>query len=161
MVGRAGNGVDNIDVQECTRRGITVVNTPEGNTMAAAEMSVALVYSVFRNIPQAYHAAKNKDFRRNKFVGEELDGKIAAVIGLGKIGSIVAKKLIGAGIRVVAYDHIYIRRKSCFLGITRIENLDDLIKMADLITIHIPKTPESKNLIGERELALCKKAFAL
>ncbi|MGI6050542.1 MAG: NAD(P)-dependent oxidoreductase, partial [Acetivibrionales bacterium] len=104
VVGRAGNGVDNIDVQECTRRGITVVNTPEGNTMAAAEMSVALVYSVFRNIPQAYHAAKNKDFRRNKFVGEELDGKIAAVIGLGKIGSIVAKKLIGAGMKVVAYD---------------------------------------------------------
>ncbi len=161
VVGRAGNGVDNIDVQECTRRGITVVNTPEGNTMAAAEMSVALIYSVFRNIPQAYHAAKNKDFRRNKFVGEELDGKIAAVIGLGKIGSIVAKKLIGAGMKVVAYDPYISDERVASLGITRIENLDDLIKMADLITIHIPKTPESKNLIGERELALCKKGVRI
>lgn len=161
VVGRAGNGVDNIDVKECTRRGITVVNTPEGNTMAAAEMSVALIYSVFRNIPQAYHAAKNKDFRRNKFVGEELDGKTAGVIGLGKIGSIVVKKLIGAGMKVVGYDPYISDERVASLGITRIEKLDDLFKISDLITIHIPKTTESKNLIGERELALCKKGVRI
>ena len=83
---------------------ITVVNTPDGNTNAAAELSVALIYAVFRNVPQAYHAAKNKDFRRNKFVGEELEGKVAGVIGLGKIGSVVARKLKGAGMKVVGYD---------------------------------------------------------
>lgn len=161
VAGRAGNGVDNIDVQECTRRGITVVNTPDGNTMAAAEMSVALVYAVFRNVAQAYHAAKGKDFRRNKFVGEELDGKTAGIIGLGKIGTVVAKKLIGAGMNVVGYDPYISDERVSSLGITRVENLDDLFKVADLITIHIPKTPESKNLIGARELALCKKGVRI
>lgn len=157
VAGRAGNGVDNIDVETCTRKGITVVNTPEGNTMAAAEMSVALIYAVFRNVAQAYHAAKSKDFRRNKFVGEELDGKTAGVIGLGKIGSIVAKKLIGAGMNVIGYDPYITDERCTQLGITRAETIDDLLKVSDLVTIHIPKTPESKNLIGERELALCKK----
>lgn len=161
VAGRAGNGVDNIDVQECTRRGITVVNTPEGNIMAAAEMSVALVYAIFRNVAQAYHAAKNRDFRRNKFVGEELDGKTAGVIGLGKIGSIVAKKLIGAGMNVIGYDPYITDERVTSLGISRAENLDELLKVADLITIHIPKSPESKNLIGERELALCKKGVRI
>jgi D-3-phosphoglycerate dehydrogenase len=161
VAGRAGNGVDNIDVQECTRRGITVVNTPDGNTMAAAEMSVALVYAIFRNVAQAYHAAKNKDFRRNKFIGEELDGKTAGIIGLGKIGSVVAKKLVGAGMKVVGYDPYISDERVASLGITRVETLDELLKISDLITIHIPKTPESKNLIGERELALCKKGVRI
>jgi len=161
VAGRAGNGVDNIDVAECTKRGITVVNTPEGNTMAAAEMSVALIYSVFRNIPQAYHAAKNKDFRRNKFVGEELDGKTAGVIGLGKIGSIVAKKLVGAGMKVVGFDPYITDERVQQLGISRVETLEELCKISDLITIHIPKTPESKNIIGEKELALCKKGVRI
>ena len=123
VVGRAGNGVDNIDVEECTRRGITVVNTPEGNTMAAAEMSVALIYALFRNIPQAYHAAKNKDFRRSKFVGEELDGKTAGIIGLGKIGSVVAQKLMGAGMKVIGYDPYITDERAKQIGVTRVETL--------------------------------------
>jgi D-3-phosphoglycerate dehydrogenase len=150
VIGRAGNGVDNIDVETCTGRGITVVNTPDGNTIAAAEMSVAMIYSVFRNIPQAYHAAKSKDFRRSKFIGEELDGKRAGVIGLGKIGSVVVKKLLGAGMKVVGYDPYVTDERITQLGITRIETLDELFEISDLITIHIPKTPESKNLIGKR-----------
>lgn len=161
VVGRAGNGVDNIDVEECTRRGIMVVNTPEGNTNAAAEMSVALIYAIFRNIAQAYHAAKDKDFRRSKFVGEELEGKVAGVIGLGKIGSVVAKKLKGAGMKVVGYDPYITDERVARLGVTRIETLDELLKISDVITIHIPKTPESKNLIGARELALCKKGVRI
>jgi len=161
VIGRAGNGVDNIDVEACTRRGITVVNTPDGNTMAAAEMSVALVYSVFRNIPQAYHAAKNNDFRRSKFVGEELEGKVAGVIGLGKIGSVVVRKLTGAGMKVIGYDPYVTDERITQLGITRMETLDELLQVSDLITIHIPKSPESKNLIGARELALCKKGVRI
>lgn len=161
VAGRAGNGVDNIDVQECTRRGITVVNTPDGNTMAAAELTIALIFAVFRNVPQAYHAAMNKDFRRNKFVGEELDGKTAGIIGLGKIGSVVAKKLMGVGMKVIGYDPYVTDERVQSLGIKRAENLDDLLKVSDLITIHIPKTPESKNLIGARELALCKKGVRI
>lgn len=159
--GRAGNGVDNIDIPACTKRGIAVVNTPDGNTMAAAEMSVALVYAVFRNVAQAHHAAKMNDFRRNRFVGEELDGKTAGVIGLGKIGSTVARKLKGAGMNVIGYDPYITEERAESLGVERIETIDELLQRADLVTIHIPKSPETKNLIGERELAICKKGVRI
>jgi len=161
VAGRAGNGVDNIDVPACTKRGIAVVNTPEGNIMAAAEMSVALIFSVFRNVGQAHHAAKLNDFRRNKFVGEELEGKTAGVIGLGKIGSIVARKLKGVGMNVIGYDPYITEERAASLGVERIETIDELLSKADVVTIHIPKSPESKNLIGARELALCKKGVRL
>ena len=161
VAGRAGNGVDNIDVPACTRRGITVVNTPEGNIMAAAEMSVALIFSVFRNVAQAHHAAKCNDFRRNRFVGEELEGKTAGVIGLGKIGAIVARKLKGVGMHVVGYDPYITEERAAALGVERIATIDELMGRADLITLHIPKSPENKNLIGARELALCKKGVRI
>lgn len=161
VAGRAGNGVDNIDVQACTRRGITVVNTPEGNTMAAAEMSVALVFSVFRNVAQAHHAAKVNDFRRNRFVGEELEGKTAGVIGLGKIGAIVARKLKGVGMNVIGYDPYITDERAEALGVIRIHNIDELLAQSDLVTLHIPKSAESLNLIGERELKLCKKGVRI
>lgn len=161
VAGRAGNGIDNIDVDECTRRGIYVVNTPEGNIMAAAEMGVAMAFSIFRNIPQAHLAAKNKDFRRNKFVGEELEGKTAGIIGIGKIGSIVARKLIGIGMTVVGYDPYASDDKFTQLGIARCETLEEMLKVADLITLHIPKSPQNTGLIGEKELALCKKGVRI
>lgn len=161
VAGRAGNGIDNIDVDECTKRGIYVVNTPEGNIMAAAEMSVALAFSIFRNIPQAHLAAKNKDFRRSKFVGEELEGKVAGIIGVGKIGSIVARKLAGVGMTVVGYDPYATDDRFKQLGIARCETLEELLKVSDLITLHIPKSPESANLIGEKELKLCKKGVRI
>ena len=160
-VGRAGNGVDNIDVEECTRRGIAVVNTPEGNIMAAAEMGVALAFSIFRNIPQAHYAAKHKDFRRNKFVGEELEGKVAGIIGVGKIGSIVARKLKGIGMKVVGYDPYASDDRFTKLGIIRCETLEDLLKISDLITLHIPKSPQTMGLIGEKELKMCKKGVRI
>ncbi len=161
VAGRAGNGIDNIDVEECTKRGIAVVNTPEGNIMAAAEMGVALAFSIFRNVPQAHFAAKNKDFRRNKFVGEELDGKVAGIIGIGKIGSIVARKLLGVGMKVVGYDPYASDERFAQLGITRCEKLEDLLKVADLITLHIPKSPQNMGLIGEKELKICKKGVRI
>lgn len=161
VAGRAGNGIDNIDVEECTRRGIAVVNTPEGNIMAAAEMGVAMAFSIFRNIPQAHLAAKNKDFRRNKFVGEELEGKVAGIIGVGKIGSIVAKKLLGVGMKVTGYDPYASDDKFKQLGITRCETLEDLLKVSDLITLHIPKSPQNVGLIGEKELKICKKGVRI
>jgi D-3-phosphoglycerate dehydrogenase len=156
VAGRAGIGVDNIDVAYCTKKGITVVNTPEGNIMAAAEMTIALIFAMFRNIPQAYHAAKNNDFRRSNFVGLELDSKTAGVIGMGKIGSIVARKLKGCNMRVVAYDPFVTDDRLKQMGIERCEKLDDLIKISDVISLHIPKTAENKNLIDEREFNLCK-----
>ncbi|MEN8906454.1 MAG: phosphoglycerate dehydrogenase [Clostridiales bacterium] len=161
VAGRAGIGVDNIDVDYCTKKGITVVNTPEGNIMAAAEMTVALIFAMFRNIPQAYFAAKNNDFRRNKFVGIELDGKTAGIIGMGKIGSIVASKLKGCNMKVIAYDPYVTDDRLKQLGIERCKELSQLLKVSDVISLHIPKTAKSKNLIDDDELKLCKEGVRI
>ena len=161
VAGRAGNGIDNIDVNECTKRGIVVVNTPEGNIMAAAELTIGLAFAVFRNIPQAHMAAKNKDFRRNKFTGRELDGKTAGVIGLGRIGSIVASKLRALNMRVVAYDPFITDERLNQLGVEKCENLEELLAQSDLITVHIPKTKDSQGLIGAKELKICKKGVRI
>lgn len=156
VVGRAGNGVDNIDLKAATARGIIVVNTPESNIMAAAELAVTHAYAIFRNLIQAVTAGRNKDFRRGKFIGNELDGKTAGIIGLGRIGSIVARKLMGSNMRVIAYDPYIGDEKFNQMGVERCATLEDLLKQADLITLHTPKTPETYGIIGKKELALCK-----
>jgi len=156
VAGRAGNGIDNIDVAACTQKGIIVVNTPESNIMAAAELAVGLAYCTFRNIPQANAAARRGDFRRNRFLGNELDGKTAGIIGLGRIGSIVATKLKGSNMKVVAYDPYITDEKFKKYGVEKCETLEELLVQSDLITIHTPKTSETYGMIGERELNLCK-----
>ncbi len=162
VAGRAGNGIDNIDVPTCTKNGIIVVNTPESNIMAAAELAVGLAYCIFRNIPQAHWGGKaNKDFRRNKFNGNELDGKVAGVIGLGRIGSIVASKLKGSNMKVIAYDPYTTDDKFELMGVERCETLEQLLKQSDLITLHTPKTKETYGMIGEKELKLCKKGVRI
>ena len=157
VVGRAGNGIDNIDVAECTKRGIIAVNTPESNIMAAGELAVGLAYAIFRNIPQAsYNAKVNRDFRRNRFNGFELDGKVCGLIGLGRIGSIVARKLIGNNMKVVAYDPYVADEKFAKIGVEKSDSLEALLKVSDLITIHTPKTAETMNMITSKELSICK-----
>lgn len=161
VVGRAGNGIDNIDVPVCTQKGIIVVNTPESNTMAAAELAIGLAYSIFRNIPQSHWAGKNRDFRRNKFIGNELDGKVVGIIGLGRIGSIVARKLIGANMKAIAYDPYITDEKFKRNGVEKCETLEELLKRADLITIHTPKNAETYGMVGEEQLKLCKKGVRI
>jgi len=161
VVGRAGNGVDNIELKACTSRGIIAVNTPESNIMAAAELAVGHAFAIFRNIPQACWAGKNKDFRRNHFLGNELDSKTVGIIGLGRIGSIVAKKLTGCGMKVVAYDPYITEERFKKLGVARCDKLEDLLKVSDLITLHTPKTAETYGILNERELAMCKKGVRL
>jgi len=161
VAGRAGNGIDNIDVNACTKRGIIVVNTPESNIMAAAELAVGLAFAIFRNIPQVYMATKNKDFRRNKFIGNELDEKTAGIIGLGRIGSIVATKLKGCNMRVVAYDPYITDDKFKKYGVEKCENVEELLEQSDLITIHTPKTSETYGIIGEKELKKCKRGVRI
>ena len=156
VVGRAGNGVDNIDLKASTARGIIVVNTPESNIMAAAELAVTHAYAIFRNLIQAVTAGRNKDFRRGKFIGNELDGKTAGIIGLGRIGSIVARKLMGSNMNVIAYDPYIGDEKFNQLGVKRCATLEELLSQSDLITLHTPKTPETYGIIGEKEIALCK-----
>jgi D-3-phosphoglycerate dehydrogenase / 2-oxoglutarate reductase len=161
VAGRAGNGIDNIDVTACTQKGIIVVNTPESNTMAAAELAIGLAYCLFRNVPQANYAAKHRDFRRNKYIGKELDGKVVGIIGLGRIGTIVARKLIGANMKAIAYDPYITDDKFTKNGVEKCETLDELLRRADLITIHTPKTAETYGMVGEEQLKLCKKGVRL
>lgn len=162
VAGRAGNGIDNIDVPACTKRGIIVVNTPESNIMAAAELAIGLAFCIFRNLPQAHWAGKAmKDFRRSKFLGNELDGKTAGIIGLGRIGSIVATKLKGCNMKVVAYDPYITDEKFKKYGVEKCETLEELLKQSDLISIHTPKTSETYNMIDEKELKMCKKGVRI
>jgi D-3-phosphoglycerate dehydrogenase / 2-oxoglutarate reductase len=161
VAGRAGNGIDNIDVPACTNKGIIVVNTPESNIMAAGELAVALAYAIFRNLPQVHIAVKNRDFRRNRFIGNELDGKTAGIIGLGRIGTIVASKLKGSNMRVIAYDPYITDEKFEQFGVEKCDTLEDLLKQADLISLHTPKTSETYGMIGEKELKLCKKGVRI
>ena len=161
VAGRAGNGIDNIDVPACTKKGIIVVNTPESNTMAAAELAIGLAYALFRNIPQAHWAGKNQDFRRNKYIGRELDEKTVGIIGLGRIGSIVARKLKGANMRAIAYDPYITDEKFKRNGVEKCETLDELLRQADLITIHTPKNEETYGMVGEEQLKLCKKGVRI
>jgi D-3-phosphoglycerate dehydrogenase len=161
VAGRAGNGIDNIDVPACTKKGIIVVNTPESNTMAAAELAIGLAYSIFRNIPQAHWSGKNLDFRRNKFIGQELDGKVVGIIGLGRIGSIVARKLIGANMKAIAYDPYITDDKFKRNGVEKCQTLDELLRKADLITIHTPKTEETYGMVGEEQMKICKKGVRI
>jgi D-3-phosphoglycerate dehydrogenase len=161
VAGRAGNGIDNIDVPACTQKGIIVVNTPESNTLAAAELAVGLAYCIFRHIPQANAAGKRLDFRRNKYIGRELDEKTVGIIGLGRIGSIVARKLKGSNMRTIAYDPYITDEKFKRNGVEKCETLDELLKQADLITIHTPKNEETYGMIGEEQLKKCKNGVKL
>ncbi len=156
VVGRAGNGVDNISLAACTQRGILVVNTPESNIMAAAELAVAHAFNAFRNLTKAVIAGKNHDFRRGHFIGNELDDKTVGIIGLGRIGGIVAKKLKGCNMHVIAYDPYITEERFKNCGARRCQTLEELLREADLITIHTPKTPETIGIIGAKEIAKCK-----
>lgn len=161
VVGRAGNGIDNIDVPACTKHGVVAVNTPEANIMAAAELAVAHAFAIFRNICVANEGVHNGDFRRGNWIGNELEGKTAGIIGLGRIGSIVARKLKGIGMDVIAYDPYISAEKFEKLGIGRAKTLDDLLTSSDLITIHTMKNKETINMITSKELSKCKKGVRI
>lgn len=157
VIGRAGIGVDNIDVEEATKRGIIVCNAPQSNIVSAAEHTIALLLSLLRWVPQAHYALKYEHrWERNKFMGVEFTDKVAGVIGIGRVGSIVAQKLRGLGIKVIGYDPYVSNERFAQLGITRAEKLDDLLTQSDFITIHLPKTKETMGLIGDREFQMMK-----
>lgn len=157
VIGRAGIGVDNIDVEEATKRGIIVCNAPQSNIVSAAEHTIALLLSLLRWIPQAHYALKYEHrWERNKFTGVEFTDKVAGVIGLGRVGSIVAQKLRGMGLKVIGYDPYVSDERFAQLGIQRAEKLEQLLEVSDFITIHLPKTKETIGLIGDREFQLMK-----
>ena len=157
VVGRAGNGVDNIDVDAATRHGVVVVNTPDSNSISACEQTIALMLAASRNLPLANATLKDGGWGRNRFMGNELFGKTVGIIGLGRIGALLATRLKAFGMRVIAYDPYIAPDRFKRFGAERMENLDDLVRQADFITVHTPKTEETIGMIGERQFQIAKK----
>lgn len=155
IVGRAGVGVDNIDVSAATRRGVLVVNAPEGNTVSTAEHTIAMMAALARHIPQANASLKNGEWARNKFMGVQLAGKTLGVLGLGRVGSEVARRALGMDMQVVAYDPFVTAERARKLGV-ELGTVDEICKQADFITVHTPLTAETKGLIGPAQFALMK-----
>ncbi|MEB3229057.1 MAG: hydroxyacid dehydrogenase, partial [Synechocystis sp.] len=155
IIGRAGVGVDNIDVAAATRQGIVVVNSPEGNTIAAAEHALAMMMALARHIPDANKSVKDSKWERKKFIGTEVYKKTLGVVGLGKIGSHVATVAKSMGMKLLAYDPFISQERADQLGCTLVD-LDLLFTESDFITLHIPKTPETANLINADTLAKMK-----
>ncbi|MBC7105473.1 MAG: phosphoglycerate dehydrogenase, partial [Firmicutes bacterium] len=155
VIARAGVGVDNIDVDAATRKGIMVVNAPDGNTVAATEHTMAMMLALARNIPQANARLKAGVWDRQSFVGVELRGKTLGIIGLGRIGSGVARRARAMEMRVLAYDPYIREEQAASLGVELVA-LETLLRQADFITVHIPLTKESRHLINERAFAMMK-----
>ena len=160
IIGRAGVGVDNIDVQAATERGIIVINSPDGNTIAATEHTFAMMLAVSRNIPQANQTMHTGGWDRKKFLGVELRNKTLAVIGLGKIGAGVAKRAQSFDMNVVAYDPFISAERAKSLGVTLLE-LDDLFRRADFITVHMPLTNSTRDMISLKQMRIMKPTVRL
>jgi len=160
VVGRAGIGLDNVDVEAATRRGVMVVNAPQSNILSAAEHAMALLLAQARNIPQAHAALVAGKWERSKWEGVELHGKTLGVVGLGRIGALVAQRALAFGMRLCAYDPYVSADRARHMGV-ELMALDDLVAEADFITIHLPKTPETAGLFGRELLAKSKPGLRI
>jgi D-3-phosphoglycerate dehydrogenase / 2-oxoglutarate reductase len=155
VVARAGVGLDNIEVAAATARGVMVVNAPTSNIVSAAEQAVALLLAVARNTASASTALKAGEWKRSRYTGVEIQGKTVGVVGLGRIGVLFAQRIAAFGTRLIAYDPYVQPARAAQLGV-RLVGLEELLRDSDFISIHLPKTPETIGLIGEKELALVK-----
>lgn len=161
IVGRAGVGVDNVDIDTATQKGVIVVNSPDGNTNAAAEHTLALMLAMARNIPSAVASTKQGLWERSKFTGTEVFGKTLGVIGLGKIGSHVAKVAIAMGMKVMVFDPYTSQETVEALGAEYVAHLDDFWSKCDFISVHTPKTRETTHLINKNSLNRMKKGVKI
>jgi D-3-phosphoglycerate dehydrogenase len=153
VIGRAGVGVDNVDVDAATRRGIVVANAPESTVVSAAEQTIGLIVALARNIPQAHAALKGGRWERSRWNGVELAGKTLGVVGFGRIGQQVARRAVGLGMTVVAYDPFVGSERFRELGVERAETLDELLGTAEIVTLHSPLTDETRSLIDRDTIA--------
>ena len=160
VVGRAGIGVDNVDVPACTKRGVVVMNTPLGNAITTAEHAMAMMLSLARDIPQATSSTRAGKWEKSRFMGVELTGKMLGLIGAGNIGSIVAGKALGYGLKVQAYDPFLTDERAAKLGVRKVD-LDTLLGSSDIISLHVPKTPETSNIISASALNKMKAGSML
>lgn len=156
VVGRAGVGVDNVDVETATARGVIVMNTPDGNTISTAEHAFSLLVSTARTIPQAHRSMAEGKWERKKFQGVELYGKTLAILGMGRIGGELARRAIAFGMRVLAYDPYLAASRARALQVELIDQLDDVLPGADFISMHMPLTAETRHMLDARRLALCR-----
>lgn len=157
VVGRAGVGVDNVAVPACTKRGILVINTPDSNTISAAEHTIGLLLSAIRNIPRATAQLKSGGWDRNPFKGVELYGKTVGIVGLGRIGSMVATRLASFNMKVLAYDPYISDERFRRFGAEKVDDLNELVRRADVITVHTPRTEETMGIIGEEQFKIAKR----
>ncbi len=158
---RAGAGVDNIDAATATRQGIVVMNTPGGNTVSTAEHTMTLLLALARNVAPAAESLKAGRWDRAKYTGTQLEGKTLGVVGLGRVGLAVARRAVGFEMKVVGFDPFLSAEKALTFGVESVPRLDDLWGLCDFITIHTPLSAETRNLIGERELAMMKPGVRL
>jgi D-3-phosphoglycerate dehydrogenase len=155
VIGRAGISVDNIDLAAATAKGVIVMNTPYGNSITTAEHAIALMFALARHIPAADASTRAGKWEQNKFIGVEITGKVLGLVGCGNIGSIVADRAIGLRMRVIAFDPFLSPERAFDLGVEKVE-LEDLLARADIITLHAPVTPQTKNILSAENLAKTK-----
>lgn len=155
VIGRAGVGVDNVDVEAASKKGIIVMNTPGGNTISTAEQTMTLLLGMARNLPQSFCSLKGGAWERKKFTGTEVFGKVLGIVGLGRIGTEVAKRANAFGMKVVAFDPYLSKEKAEQLNIELVE-LNNLFKQADFITVHTPLTEETRHMISDKQFAMMK-----
>src|SRR5215218_887464 len=160
VIGRAGIGVDNVDVPAATARGIVVMNTPFGNSITTAEHAVALMFALARELPAADASTQAGRWEKNRFMGVELTSKTLGLIGAGNIGSIVADRALGLRMKVVAYDPFLTPERALDLGVEKVE-LDELLARADFITLHTPLTEQTRNILSRENLAKTKKGVRI
>ncbi|MEO7724269.1 MAG: phosphoglycerate dehydrogenase [Chthoniobacterales bacterium] len=161
VVGRAGVGVDNVDVEAATRRGVIVMNTPGGNTISTAEHAFSLLVSVARKIPQAHANLQSGRWDRKQFEGTELYNKTLGIIGMGRIGSELSRRAIAFGMRVLAYDPFLSSTRARSLQVELVEEIDELLPLADFLTLHTPLTPETHHLLNAARLTKTKRGVRL
>ena len=160
VVGRAGIGVDNVDVKSATAAGVVVMNTPYGNAITTAEHAIAMMFALARQIPEASTSTKAGKWEKNRFMGVELTGKTLGLVGCGNIGSIVADRAIGLRMRVIAYDPYLTEKRALDIGVEKVE-LDDLLARAEIITLHTPLTESTRNVLSREALAKTRKGVRI
>src|SRR5690242_17365425 len=156
VVGRAGIGVDNVDVTSATARGVVVMNTPYGNAITTAEHAIAMMFALARQLPEASASTKAGRWEKNRFMGVELFGKTLGLIGCGNIGSIVADRAVGLHMKVVAFDPFLSAQRAVELGVEKVE-LNELLERADFVTLHTPLTEQTRNILSRENIAKLKK----
>ena len=161
VIGRAGIGVDNVDIETATEKGIVVMNTPYGNAITTAEHAIAMIFAVSRQISAADQSTQRGKWEKAKFMGQELTGKVLGLIGVGNIGSVVAERAFGLKLRVIAFDPFLTEERVESLGIKRVNSLEELVSNSDIISLHIPKTEKTENIIDAKKIKLMKKTAIL